>query len=48
MRRQRRRLVISQRLTRLTKGPEVEGYPDWIEGTLSVDPTEKKVNSGGI
>ena len=41
--------LISGRLTRLTRSPEVvEGYPDWIEGTLSVDPAKKKVNGGGI
>lgn len=39
--------LISRRLTRLTKGPEVEGYPDWIEGALSVDPTEKKSERWG-
>lgn len=39
--------LISQRLTRLTRGPEVEGYPDWIEGALSVEPTEKKSERWG-
>ena len=36
-----------QHLTRLTWGPEVEGYPDWIEGALPVDPTEKKSERSG-
>ena len=36
-----------QHLTRLTWGPEVEGYPDWVEGALPVDPKQKKSEQWG-
>ncbi len=39
--------INKQHLTRLTWGPEVEGYPDWIEGALSVSPSEKKTEKWG-
>ncbi|MDE0084142.1 MAG: DPP IV N-terminal domain-containing protein [Candidatus Poribacteria bacterium] len=32
----------TRNLKRLTRGEENEGYPDWIEGTLSVSPQGKK------
>ena len=32
----------TQRLIRLTRGEAKEGDPDWIEGTLSVSPQDKK------
>jgi len=32
----------TRNLKRLTRGEENEGYPDWIEGTLSVSPQDKK------
>ena len=32
----------TRNLKRLTRGEEDEDYPDWIEGTLSVSPQDKK------